>query len=91
MNATTFLPAALLCCAVAGAAEPPATLPDPKEVHEVEVKFASLDRDHDNRISRKEAAAERQLERRFAAVDSDADGFLSKSEFEARPKPEPFE
>jgi Ca2+-binding EF-hand superfamily protein len=75
----------------AAAAESPAALPDSKAIRLAEAKFQSLDRNHDQRISKTEAAADQTVANRFAGVDSNADGFISRSEFEARPSAKPFE
>ena len=48
-------------------------------------EFACMDRNHDNRISRQEAAARPELEAAFEDLDVDrgADGYLSRDEFYA--------
>ena len=58
---------------------------------DVEVVFKSLDRNHDRRISRGEAAVKGSISKRFDGIDSDGDGYLSKQEFTARPTAERFE
>jgi Ca2+-binding EF-hand superfamily protein len=63
----------------------------PATTEEVQAVFKALDRDDDQRISKKEAAREQSLSKRFGAVDSSGDGYLSRAEFEARPRDEPFE
>lgn len=77
---------ALLVACAALAAHPPI-----RTAADVELAFKSLDRDNDQRISRKEAAKEESLRKRFAGVDSSGDGYLSFEEFRARPSAEPFE
>jgi Ca2+-binding EF-hand superfamily protein len=58
---------------------------------DVEVVFKSLDRNHDRKISRSEAAVKGSVSKRFDGIDSDGDGYLSKQEFAARPTAERFE
>ncbi len=46
--------------------------------------FASIDTDHDGRISRTEfATAHDGKSERFASIDGDGDGFISPQEFDA--------
>ena len=53
--------------------------------------FQSLDRNHDQLISKDEAAADKSLRDRFAAVDSDGDGYVDESELLARPDDRDFQ
>jgi Ca2+-binding EF-hand superfamily protein len=56
-----------------------------------QARFEALDRNADQRISKSEAASDKDLAGRFAAVDSDTDGYLTQLEFVARPSGESFE
>ena len=58
---------------------------------DVEIVFKSLDRNHDRKISRSEAAVKGSVSKRFDGIDSDGDGYLSRQEFAARPTNERFE
>lgn len=49
--------------------------------HPTQLDFNKLDRDHDGRISQKEAAAVPTLVDRFQRLDNNADGKLEKGEF----------
>jgi hypothetical protein len=69
------------------ASKPPK--PPPVEVERVRVVhgsrsggdlFSRLDRDHDGRISREEAAASSEIARYFDEIDTDGDGFISRAE-----------
>jgi len=82
---------ATLYFAAALAYESPVAVPHSKAVAQSGARFQSLDRDHDQRISKAEAAANHTVAERFAGVDANADGFISKAEFDARPSAEPFE
>jgi Ca2+-binding EF-hand superfamily protein len=79
-----------LVCGAPGADDKP-DQSRPATTQEVKAVFEALDRNDDQRISRKEADRERSLSKRFAAVDSSGDGFLTRDEYEARPRDEPFE
>lgn len=76
--------AALSCTALADDDQPRTT-------QQVELVFAAIDRNDDQRISKAEAAREEGLRKRFAGMDASGDGYLSKAEFRARPSDEPFE
>ena len=43
--------------------------------------FASLDTDHDGRISRAEAGASQDFSGRFKTLDADGDGYVSSAEY----------
>jgi Ca2+-binding EF-hand superfamily protein len=58
---------------------------------DVAVVFKSLDRNHDEKISRTEASVKGSVSKRFDGIDSNGDGYLSKAEFAARPSAERFE
>ena len=62
-----------------------------RSTSDVEVVFASLDRNRDRKISRNEAQVKGSVSKRFDGIDSDGDGYLSKQEFAARPSAERFE
>lgn len=51
-------------------------------------QFATLDADHDGRISATEAQHDAKTAGAFVAADSDQDGYLSESEFDAIKTPE---
>jgi Ca2+-binding EF-hand superfamily protein len=58
-----------------------------------EETFKSLDRDGDQRLSKSEAASDRNLTRTFAYLDANGDGYLTLREYTAhmkqtKPKPE---
>jgi hypothetical protein len=73
MKATIMLVVAVLSCA-ATADELPI-----RSTNDVEVVFASLDRDHDRKISRNEAQVKGSVRKRFDGIDSDGDGYLKTS------------
>ncbi len=85
MKAIIVFTAALIACA-ATADELPI-----RSTEDVEVVFASLDRNNDRKISRNEAQVKGSVRKRFDGIDSDGDGYLSKREFAARPSAERFE
>lgn len=62
-----------------------------RSAQDVEIVFQALDRDGDQRISRREAQRRKGLGKRFDGVDASEDGYLSLAEFRARPSDEPFE
>lgn len=62
-----------------------------QETERTQARFEALDRNSDQRISKEEAQASRDLPQRFAAVDADADGYVSAQEYLARPSDEQFE
>jgi hypothetical protein len=81
MNMFTGLMATLLVSTLP-AAEPqgdaePAR--DPESIQGAQLKFASLDRDSDRKLSRVEADG--ALAARFASVDADDDGYVDESEY----------
>ena len=84
-GATWLLAAALMPCAATADNLPVRSTSD------VEVVFASLDRNRDRKISRNEAQVKGSVSKRFDGIDSDGDGYLSKQEFAARPSAERFE
>jgi Ca2+-binding EF-hand superfamily protein len=84
--ATALLIAALAPCTAMTAEDLPA-----RSTKEVQVVFASLDRNRDQRISRSEAAVKGSVSKRFDGIDSNGDGYLSMREFAARPSAERFE
>ena len=51
-------------------------------------EFAKVDKDHDGKISKKEAASNKDLAKRFNELDTDHDGSLQPAEF-ARFEAEP--
>ena len=51
-------------------------------------EFAKVDKDHDGKISKKEAASNKELAKRFNELDTDHDGALQPAEF-ARFEAEP--
>jgi phosphate-selective porin len=55
-----------------------------------EAKFAALDRNKDQRLSKVEASTEDELTGQFASLDTNFDGYLSKSEYVARKSRQPF-
>ena len=65
--------------------------PNPKTSQDVERVFESLDRNDDERISRREGARAEVLRDRFKGVDADQDGYVSRAEYRARPRNEQFE
>lgn len=83
--ATSLLAVALAPCAL------PADELPVRSTQDVEVVFASLDRNNDRKISRNEAQVKGSVGKRFDGIDSDGDGYLSKQEFAARPSAERFE
>lgn len=83
--ATSLLAVALAPCAL------PADELPVRSTQDVEVVFASLDRNNDRKISRNEAQVKGSVGKRFDGIDSDGDGYLSKREFAARPSTERFE
>ena len=94
----TFIAASIVSIFTTGmladalAADPPAR--DRQRTNatdDVRIVFETIDRNDDQRISKSEAAREKDLRRRFAAVDSSGDGFVSRDEFLARPSSAPFE
>jgi hypothetical protein len=62
-----------------------------RSTKDVEVVFASMDRNRDEKISRSEASVKGSVSKRFDGIDSNGDGYLSKREFAARPSDERFE
>jgi Ca2+-binding EF-hand superfamily protein len=64
---------------------------NPKTAQDVERVFESLDRNDDERISRRESARGEVLRDRFKGVDADQDGYVSRAEYRARPRNEQFE
>jgi hypothetical protein len=52
---------------------------DPESIQGAQLKFASLDRDGDRKLSR--AEADGALAARFASVDADNDGYIDESEY----------
>ncbi|HKU12904.1 MAG TPA: hypothetical protein VJQ52_00840 [Steroidobacteraceae bacterium] len=62
-----------------------------RSTEDVQVVFASLDRNRDQKISRSEAAVKGSVSKRFDGIDSNGDGYLSMREFAARPSAERFE
>jgi len=80
----------LLAAAIAPSAGAAQDLPI-RSTTDVEVVFASLDRNRDRKISRSEATVKGSVSKRFDGIDSDGDGYLSKQEFAARPTDERFE
>lgn len=84
-GATWLLTAALMPCAATADNLPV------RSTNDVEVVFASLDRNNDRKISRNEAQLKGSVGKRFDGIDSDGDGYLSKREFAARPSEERFE
>lgn len=62
-----------------------------RSTKDVEVVFAALDRNRDQKISRSEASVKGSVAKRFDGIDSNGDGYLSKREFAARPSDEHFE
>ena len=84
--ASSLLAVALAAPCAAAADELPA-----RSTKDVEVVFASLDRNNDRKISRNEAQVKGSVGKRFDGIDSDGDGYLSKQEFAARPSAERFE
>lgn len=63
----------------------------PRTAEEVERVFDSIDRNSDDRISRRESERARIVRERFDGVDADEDGYLSRAEYRARPRNEQFE
>jgi Ca2+-binding EF-hand superfamily protein len=82
-----------IVCAVAAIPLVGATLEEPlvRSSEDVQIVFASLDRNHDQKISRNEATLKQSVSKRFEGIDSDGNGYLSKAEFAARPSAERFE
>ena len=85
--ATALFIAALAPCSAMAAAD---DLPV-RSTQDVQVVFASLDRNRDQKISRSEATVKGSVSKRFDGIDSDGDGYLSMREFAARPSAERFE
>jgi Ca2+-binding EF-hand superfamily protein len=81
-----LLAASLAPCAAQTAQDLPI-----RSTKDVQIVFASLDRNRDEKISRSEAAVKGSVSKRFDGIDSDGDGYLSKQEFAARPSDERFE
>ena len=64
---------------------------NPRTAEEVERVFEAIDRDGDDRISKREGERSELFGDRFDGVDADEDGYLSRAEFRARPRKERFE
>lgn len=64
---------------------------NPRTTEEVERVFDAIDRDGDERISKREGERSELVRDRFESVDSDQDGYLSRAEYRARPTNEAFE
>lgn len=64
---------------------------NPRTAEEVERVFEAIDRDGDDRISKREGERSELIGDRFDGVDADQDGYLSRAEFRARPRKERFE
>lgn len=64
---------------------------NPRTAEEVERVFESIDRNNDDRISRREGQRAEAVRERFDGVDADQDGYLSRAEYRARPSDEQFE
>lgn len=84
MRMFTGLLATLIVSTQLSAAEPQRDVEparDPKSIEGAQLKFASLDRDSDRKLSR--AEADGALAARFASVDADDDGYIDESEYVA--------
>lgn len=64
---------------------------EPRTKEQVERVFDSIDRDGDDRISKREGTRAEVIRDRFDGVDADQDGYLSRAEYRARPRNERFE
>lgn len=64
---------------------------EPRTRGQVERVFDSIDRDGDDRISKREGARAEVIRDRFDGVDANQDGYLSRAEYRARPRKEGFE
>jgi Ca2+-binding EF-hand superfamily protein len=64
---------------------------NPRTQEDVERVFESIDRNDDDRISKREGQRAEVIRGRFKGVDADQDGYLSRAEYRARPRKERFE
>lgn len=81
MSGERFFVAAVVAIAIAAAAEVGEASALARGTHgRLRRLFERLDRNHDGKISREEAAAAPFILRRFDAIDANKDGFLSYEE-----------
>lgn len=77
------LMAIALVCSAASAAEQPMRKPSDQPMKPTQAQFETLDRNHDQYLSKAEASADHSIDAQFGALDANADGYISQTEYAA--------
>jgi hypothetical protein len=75
--------AAALVASAALAEDQPMRNPHDQPMKPTQAQFESLDRNHDQQLSKAEANADNSIAAQFGSLDANADGYVSKSEYMA--------
>ena len=75
--------AALVVSAALAEDQPMRNRPDQPMKQTTQAQFESLDRNHDQQLSKAEASADNSIAAQFGSLDANADGYVSKSEYMA--------
>ena len=78
--------AGLIACLILACILAPVVLAQAAKPELQSLDFNTLDRNHDGRISPREAQADAELALDFATLDQNHDGYLSLAEFQAWPR-----